>query len=341
MSVKPLAAIILNWNGEALLRQFLPEVIANTNPALTRIIVADNGSTDGSRSLLRKEFADAVDIISFDTNLGFAAGYNRAIAEAGDHKYIALINSDLAPDRGWDTTLYSFLENNADVAAVQPKILSYKQPDIFEYAGACGGYIDCNGYPYCRGRIFGTCEADNGQYNDTADIFWASGAAFVVRRKAYIASGGLDTSFFAHMEEIDLCWRLHNAGWRIAVVPTASVRHLGGGSLPMGNPRKTYLNFRNCLLMMHKNIPVQQRHRFLLRRRLLDTIAWTKSFITGKWRDAAAIFRAHRDFRKMRTAYVTSPEKCLLGSFPGTHRNILTQYFLYRHHTFSTLDSEK
>lgn len=330
---KPIAAIILNWNGAKLLRQFLPEVIANTNPKLTDIFVADNGSNDDSLAILRKDFGGEVEIMAFDSNLGFAAGYNKAVAEVGDYEYCALINSDLAPDKGWDTVLYEYMEKHPGTGAAQPKILSYADPHRFEYAGACGGFLDRNGYPYCRGRIFDTCEADNGQYDTVMEVFWASGAAFMVRRRLYLDLGGLDPSFFAHMEEIDLCWRILNAGFKVAVVPQASVRHLGGGSLPMGNPRKTYLNFRNNLLMMHKNLPASERSRLLFRRRLLDTLAWLKSVLTLKWADAGAIFRAHRDYSRMSRAYTSAASENLLKSNP----DILTSYYLRGIRTFSAL----
>lgn len=337
---RPIVAIILNWNGRKLLERFLPEVIANTDPAVTRLVVADNGSTDDSVALLREKFADKVDILRFPENLGFAMGYNRAILESGEHEYAALINSDLATDPGWDSTLLRFMDEHPEVGAVQPKILSYDDPGRFEYAGACGGYLDRNGYPYCRGRIFGTCERDEGQYDTAAEIFWASGAALMVRRELYLAVGGLDPDFFAHMEEIDLCWRIQLAGYKVAVEPAASVRHLGGGSLPMGNPRKTYLNFRNNLLMMHKNLPDSVRRGALLRRRLLDTIAWGRSVLTFNWKDARAIFRAHRDFATMRRRYIAHPDKNILPEVPGGKRNILVDYYLRRRHTFDRLDHE-
>ena len=334
---RPIVAIILNWNGRKLLERFLPEVVANTDPGLTRIVVADNGSTDDSVEYLRGNFGDEVGIIRFNRNLGFAMGYNRAITEVGKYPYVALLNSDLATDKGWDATLLRFMDANPDVGAVQPKILSYSNPSKFEYAGACGGYLDRNAYPYCRGRIFGTCEDDRGQYDTPADVFWASGAALLVRRNLYMALGGLDPDFFAHMEEIDLCWRIHLAGFRVAVVPAASVRHLGGGSLPMGNPRKTYLNFRNNLLMMHKNLPDGTRGKALFRRRLLDTIAWAKSLATLNFADAAAIFRAHRDFARMRRNYAAHPDRDILPQSPESRRNILCEYFLHGHHTFDRL----
>ncbi len=340
-SSRPLVAIILNWNGRRLLEKFLPEVIAGSDPSVTRIVVADNGSTDGSLEYLRAQFADKVDILAFSENLGFAQGYNRAILETGPHPYVALINSDLATDPGWDRILLRYMETHPDTGACQPKILSYDRPGYFEYAGACGGFLDRNAYPYCRGRIFGTCEPDNGQYDTPAEIFWASGAALVVQRELYLALGGLDPNFFAHMEEIDLCWRIQLAGYKIAVEPAASVRHLGGGSLPMGNPRKTYLNFRNNLLMMHKNLPDDVRSRALLRRRLLDTLAWLQAALTGKWADAKAIFKAHRDFADMRRRYVAHPAVNILPEAPGGQRNILWEYYGRRRHTYSRLEKNR
>lgn len=327
------AVMILNWNGAEMMRRFLPEVIRTTPSNIADVIVVDNGSTDDSLSVLANEFPD-VKVIEFDTNYGFAEGYNKALASV-DYKYVVLLNSDVATSDGWISGLIAEMKSNPDVAACQPKILSVENPGMFEYAGACGGYLDRHGYPYCRGRIFDTIEADNGQYDTPADIAWASGAALMVRRELYLQVGGLDASFFAHMEEIDLCWRLRLAGYRITVVPQAKVYHLGGGSLPQGNPRKTYLNFRNNLLMLYKNLPHKGRRKALIIRRLLDTLAWTKSVATLKWKDAGAILRAHNDFRKMKKAYTAlpSPEKNLIQSSP----NILTSYYLRHKKKFSQL----
>ena len=218
------------------------------------------------------------------------------------------------------------LIENPDVAACQPKIMAVDAPEKFEYAGACGGYIDRNGYPYCRGRIFGHVETDNGQYDEPIDVAWASGAAFMVRRKVYLEVGGLDSAFFAHMEEIDLCWRMRLKGWRLRAIPSAKVYHLGGGSLPVGNPKKTYLNFRNNLLMLYKNLPHNVRRKALVQRRLLDTIAWAKSVATLHWGDAKAILKAHRDFRRMKHNYDSLPspsENLICGA-----SNILIAYYL-------------
>ncbi len=330
----PCAVIILNWNGAKLLRQFLPSVVANTNADYGKVIVADNGSTDESLQVLGNEFPD-VEVIKFAQNYGFAGGYNHAIkAVRGKYKYVVLLNSDVETPQGWLEPLVSFLDANPQVGAVQPKLLSYNDKDMFEYAGASGGFLDCNGYPYCRGRIFATCERDNGQYDNPISIFWATGAALTVRTELYLNVGGLDEDFFAHMEEIDLCWRILLAGQTIMVVPQSHVYHLGGGSLPASNPRKTYLNFRNNLLLLHKNLPDSTRARKLFRRRLLDTIAWAKFVATFDFANAAAVWRAHRHFADMRKKYTSHPDVDLLDTRRDTHRNILVDYYLRGKRTF-------
>lgn len=329
------AVVILNWNGAALLRQYLPSVTAGTDPASATVIVADNGSTDDSIALLKNEFPQ-VEILAFSENHGFAEGYNKAIAILADRfEYIVLLNSDVAVRPGWINPLVDYLDANPDCAAVQPKLLSDTRRSHFEYAGASGGFIDRNGYPYCRGRIFNVCEKDNGQYDKPIDVMWASGAALTVRSRVYLECGGLDKDFFAHMEEIDLCWRMRLAGWRLAVVPQSVVYHLGGGSLPAENPRKTYLNFRNNLLMLHKNLPDSSRNATLLRRRLLDTIAWAKYVATFDFKNAAAIWRAHRDFAHMRHNYDSMPRPSadLIKDRP----DILVQYYLRGRKTFDSL----
>ena len=328
----PVAVIILNWNGQKLLAEFLPKVIANTNQELAKIIVADNGSTDNSVLWLRNTYP-GISIIEFDKNYGFAEGYNRALA-ATNHTYTVLLNSDVAPAPGWIETLYNFMQSHPSVGACQPKILSYRQPDEFEYAGASGGLIDRHGYPYCRGRIFNITEKDHGQYDDPMPIFWASGAALMVRSKLYAEVGGLDADFFAHMEEIDLCWRILLSGHDIMAVPSAIVYHLGGGSLPASNPRKTYLNFRNNLLLLHKNLPDSTRNKKLFVRRLLDTIAWAKFILTMDWANANAIIRAHRDFRFMKSNYTIHPDVDLLDERTDTRRNIITDFYLKGRKTY-------
>lgn len=334
-STRPVGVIILNWNGERMLREYLPSVVRHTPSSIADIIVADNGSTDGSIELLKSEFP-SVRHLEFPQNLGFAEGYNKAISQTG-YKYTVLLNSDVAVDTDWLTPLLQFMDEHSDVAACQPKILSMRNPSLFEYAGAAGGYIDRNGYPYCRGRIFADVEADNGQYDTpSTDLFWATGAALMVRTDLYLRAGGLDAKFFAHMEEIDLCWRLQLLGYKIAAIPAGHVYHLGGGSLDATNPRKTYLNFRNNLLMLHKNLPDNVRCATLLRRRLLDTLAWCKFVATLDLPNAAAILRAHRDFARMRKAYTDHPDIDLLHTQPR-RCNILIEYFLHHRRQFSDL----
>lgn len=329
---KPVGVIILNWNGEKLLSEFLPSVVEHTPAGIADVIVADNGSTDGSVELLRRDFP-SVRLMEFDKNYGFAEGYNKAIREV-DYPYVVLLNSDVAVKNDWLSPLYHFMKTHPGVGAVQPKIRSYRNPALFEYAGAAGGYLDRNGYPYCRGRIFATVEEDRGQYDDNVEVFWATGAALMVDRKVYLEAGGLDSRFFAHMEEIDLCWRIHLSGRSIWAVTGSEVYHLGGGSLPAENPRKTYLNFRNSLLMLHKNLPDSSRGRRLLARRLLDTVAWAKFVATFDFANAAAIFRAHRDFAKMRKEYTDHPSVDLLATAAGADRNILVDYYLRGRRTF-------
>lgn len=332
--MKPIAVIILNWNGEKLLKEFLPHVIATTPQGLADIIVVDNGSTDESLRLLADEFPE-VEVISYNENYGYAEGYNRAIADTG-RPYSVLLNSDAAPCDGWLQPLYDYMEAHPATGAVQPKILSYSDPTRFEYAGAAGGFIDRNGYPYCRGRLFDTVEEDHGQYDETAQIFWATGACLMVRSELYLRVGGLDKEFFAHMEEIDLCWRILLAGYDIAAIPASRVMHLGGGSLPASNPRKTYLNFRNNLLLLHKNLPDSSRRGTLLRRRLYDTMAWLKFAVTLDFANAAAVWRAHRDFRTMRRKYTAHPDIDLLHTTPR-RPNIILDYYLRGRRQFSSL----
>lgn len=331
----PVAVIILNWNGCKLLREYLPAVVDTTDGYVGKVIVADNGSDDDSLQLLEREFP-SVEVIRFDKNHGFAGGYNLAIM-ATRYPYTVLLNSDVATTPGWLNTLCDFMESHEQAGGCQPKVLSRREPDKFEYAGACGGFIDRNGYPYCRGRIFDSCETDRGQYDTPMQVMWATGAALMVRTDVYLSAGGLDTEFFAHMEEIDLCWRIALDGYSLWAVPSSIVYHLGGGSLPPDNPRKVYLNFRNNLLMLHKNLPDSVRRRILLRRRLLDTVAWAKYVATFKWANAAAIIKAHRDFARMRRRYTDHPDVNLLDLSPYSRLNILSHYYLRRHHTFDKL----
>ncbi len=328
--VKKVAVIILNWNGDKLLRQFLPSVVQNTPGDIADVVVADNGSTDGSPDWVDKEFPE-VKLLRFDKNLGFSEGYNRAI-EQTDYPYTVLLNSDVETPPGWLGPLYDFMEGNPDAGACQPKIISQTAPEFFEYAGAAGGFLDRNGFPYCRGRVFDTIERDSGQYNDTVECDWASGACLMVRTRAYRQAGGLDPRFFAHMEEIDLCWRMRRMGLKVVAVGKSCVYHVGGGTLPQGNPRKTYLNFRNNLLMLHKNLPKNVRRSALLRRRLIDTVAMGAFLATGHPRDAWAVFRAHRSYAKMDKSDYQAPEA---GQNPlAKAPNIISDYYLKKRRTF-------
>ncbi len=330
--MKKVAVVILNWNGAELLRRFLPSVCAHTSPELADIIVVDNGSTDNSVKILQQEFPQ-VKTILFPTNHGFAEGYNRAL-ESLRHEYTVLINSDVETTPRWLEPLVEFADNHPDVAACQPKLRDLREREKFEYAGAAGGFLDHYGFPFCRGRIFGSVEIDRGQYDSPLDIFWASGAALFVRTKVYRQVGGLDPLFFAHMEEIDLCWRIHLAGYRIVAVPQSTVYHLGGASLDATNPRKTYLNFRNNLLMLHKNLPKHDGKKILFIRRLYDTLAFVRFLLLGQFAHAREILRAHNDFRRMRKSYTQFPTENLLQNFPETQRNITIDYFLKRKKLF-------
>ncbi len=331
---RQIAVIILNWNGRKLLEEFLPSVVANLPRDIARLIVADNGSTDDSVEWLRACYPD-VELIEFDKNYGFAEGYNRAISLLPDkYRYSILLNSDVAADSDWITPLYRFMERHKDAVAVQPKILSYKDRSRFEYAGASGGFLDKNGYPYCRGRIFGDVEEDAGQYDSPVRVQWASGAALMVVNQAYEAAGGLDSAFFAHMEEIDLCWRMQLNGGEVWCCPESVVYHLGGGSLPAESPRKTYLNFRNNLLMMRKNLPQKGRRWRLIRRRLLDTLALVKFLVSMDFKNARAVLRAHRDYSRMKNDVKDSGATTdLLADAP----DILLEYYVRRKRRFDLI----
>ncbi|MCH5328129.1 MAG: glycosyltransferase family 2 protein [Coprobacter sp.] len=324
--MKKVAVVILNWNGQALLKQFLPSVCRFTPAEKADIIVADNGSTDSSVSFLQQNFPE-VKLLLFPENYGFAEGYNRAVAQL-EHEYIVLLNSDIEVSCGWLDPLLEYCESHADVAACQPKLLSYRNKDMFEYAGASGGFIDRYGFPFCRGRVFGTVEKDRHQYDDIIDIFWATGACLFVRREAYLAAGGLDARFFAHMEEIDLCWRIHLMNRRIVVIPQSVVYHFGGATLDAADARKTYLNFRNNLLMLYKNLPVKEGRLLLFVRRLMDTASMVRFLFKGQWPHIKAVWLAHGDFRKEKKRYTDQPSVNLLKTFPEARRNISVDYFL-------------
>ena len=297
------AVVILNWNTEELLAQFLPGLIASTEGLDAEVIVADNASTDGSLALLQARFPE-VKRIPLDRNYGFTGGYNRALAQV-EAEYYVLINSDVEVSPGWLPPLVEWMDSHPDCGACGPKLLSWHQRDSFEYAGAAGGLIDRYGYPFCRGRIMQKVEKDHGQYDSPQDVLWVSGACLMVRSSVWKALGGLDQRFFAHMEEIDLCWRMQLRGWKVTVVPASAVWHIGGGTLRNESPFKLFLNYRNNLLLLENNLPSTLHSRWKARLRIgarmcLDGLSALVYLCKGQGAFFMAVVRAHRDYRKLR-----------------------------------------
>lgn len=286
------AVVILNHNGRNFLQQFLPGILAHSGSA--SVFIADNGSTDDSLQVVRAEFPE-VNVIAFRENLGFCGGYNEALRQIAAQYYV-LLNSDLEVTSGWLDPLCLLLDANPNIAAAQPKILSYRSRTHFEYAGAAGGYIDWLGYPFCRGRVFHETEADEGQYDNEQPVFWASGACLFIRARCFHEMGGLDVDFFAHMEEIDLCWRLRRKGYLIYTIPASVVYHVGGGTLDAQKPRKTYLNFRNSLSLLVKNLRLADLVVVAAVRFVLDAIALMRFVLTGNGRHARAVAHAYLHF---------------------------------------------
>ena len=294
---KDIVIVILNWNGQKMMSEYLKNVEMYSRDEAD-IVVADNASTDDSLAYLRRAHPE-VEIIEFDKNWGFAEGYNKALSRLRRYKYYILLNSDVKVTHHWLTPLAEFMDAHEEVAACQPKLLSMVEPDKFEYAGAAGGYLDKYGYPFCRGRIFDSVEPDGGQYDQNANILWATGACLMVRSNDYWQAGGLDARFFAHNEEIDFCWRLRLQGKRIYCITDSVVYHLGGGTLPKGNPMKTFLNFRNNLTMLYKNLPEKELKPVLRARWFLDYLAAFETLLLNRnFKDFVAIFKARRAFKK-------------------------------------------
>ena len=335
------AIVILNWNGCGMLRRFLPALVASVaGRPEAGLYVADNGSTDDSLAMLEECFP-SVGRIVLSRNYGFAEGYNQALSQVAADYYF-LLNSDVSVSEHWLAPLLDYMDTHPEAAACQPKILCWDQPDQFEYAGACGGFMDRWGYPFCRGRILDTLEKDAGQYDTVAPVFWASGAALLVRSADYWAAGGLDGRFFAHMEEIDLCWRLRSRGRMIVCVPQSVVWHVGGGTLKKENPRKVYLNFRNNLLMLYKNLPRKELGRVMFVRGLLDGVAALKYLVSGQVAFARSVMEARRDYRRMRKDYATARAENLragtVDSIPERFGcSILVEYYLKGRRRFSQL----
>jgi GT2 family glycosyltransferase len=291
-----IAIVILNWNGEKLFPEFLPSIIEHSQGDNIEIIVADNGSSDNSLSFLKANFP-SVTIMNLENNYGFAKGYNVALQQV-EADYFVLVNSDVKVEKNWIMPCIKQFKKDEKIVAVQPKILSYYKPEYFEYAGAAGGFIDKYAYPFCRGRILDKVEKDENQYDKSSEIFWASGACLFLKAKAFKNAGGFDADFWAHMEEIDLCWRLKNQGFKIVYEPQSTIYHLGGGSLSYGDPRKIHLNFRNNLFMLFKNLPKNKFKRILLSRMVLDGVAAAKFLLGFELKAFGAVVKAHRDFYK-------------------------------------------
>lgn len=323
------AVVILNWNGLRFLQQFLPSVVANSGNA--EIIVADNASTDGSVAFLQQHFPQ-VRLILLSENFGFCDGYNKALQQV-EAKYYVLLNSDVEVPPGWTEPIIQLMEQDTSIAVCQPKILSQQHPGFFEYAGAGGGMLDTLGYPFCRGRLFETLEEDLGQYNDVQEVFWATGACMFVRAEVFHGLGGLEPAFFAHMEEIDFCWRAKNVGFKVMYNGHSRVYHVGGGTLHKSNPRKTYLNFRNGLALLYKNTPTKELISSLLLRILLDWVAALRMIFAGQHKDARAVLDAHTDLLR-NSAYWRRRrrEQQPKGNFPqqsGVYNgSIVWKYFI-------------
>lgn len=338
-----IAIVILNWNGKELLQKFLPSVLLHSQREWAEVIVADNASNDDSVAFLEHEHPD-VKLIKLDCNYGFANGYNKALQQL-EHAYFVLLNSDVEVTENWLDPIYRQFENQPKIAAAQPKIKSWHQKSKFEYAGASGGFIDHLGYPFCRGRILHQLEEDEGQYDCNADVFWASGAALFIRAEVYKKLGGLDADFFAHMEEIDLCWRIKNQDYRIVCNPNSIVYHVGGATLPTHHSRKLYLNFRNNLLMLYKNLHGKKLWAVLFIRFFLDGLAALKLLLKGELSKFVAVFKAYISFCSMLGSFREKRKKNLLVSKRKKHfeiykRSMILDFYLRKKTHFSDLKFE-
>lgn len=335
------SVVILNWNGREFLERFLPSVTENTAGTGREVIVADNASTDDSVEYLRKNFP-GVRLILLDRNYGFAEGYNRALMQL-ESEYFLLLNSDVEVTPGWLDPLLNELESNPLIAGCAPKLLDYGNRDFFEYAGASGGYIDKFGYAFCRGRMFDSVETDYGQYNDLKDVFWVTGACMLVRAELFKLTGGFDAGYFAHFEEIDLCWRLKNRGYRFLIVPESKVFHVGGGTLPASDPWKTYLNYRNNIMTLYKNHDPSGLASAVIKRLMLDGISSLRYLSRFKLRDFLAVFRAHIAFysRISELKKFRRSEKVFVKSY--SHKEIyrgiaVRDYFIKNRKSFNSLN---
>ncbi|MBO6576582.1 MAG: glycosyltransferase family 2 protein [Rhodothermales bacterium] len=334
--MKPqVSVIIVSWNARHLLERCLPSVVATAYENV-EVVLADNGSTDDSVTWVRQHHP-SVRVIEHGSNLGFCAGNNRAI-EQTDSPYVVLLNNDVEVEPDWLDHLIDEAEAQPKVAALQPKVLQFDERHLFEYAGAAGGHLDRFAYPFARGRIFFDLEEDLGQYDEPADVFWATGAAMLLRRSALDTVGLLDEAFEFHMEEIDLCWRLQRAGFRVRAVPASKVYHMGGSSLAQGSPRKTRYNFRNSLLMLYKNLPPAEFRRAFAGRLVLDSLAVIRFLLRGEWRSATAVISAFAQAHRMKSFYEPAPPGQARPSF---HGSIAWHYYARRRISFSQLPPER
>lgn len=336
------AVVILNWNGREMLEKYLSKVVRLSEEAM--VVVADNASTDDSVPYLQANHPK-VRIIRLDKNWGFAEGYNRALRLV-EAEYYVLLNSDVDVTSHWLAPLVRFMDSHPEAAACQPKLLSVADHGAFEYAGAAGGFVDSLGYPFCRGRIFDTVENDHGQYDTTQEVMWATGACMMIRAVDFHQAGGFDSRFFAHNEEIDLCWRLRIAGRKIFCVTESHVYHLGGGTLPKGNPMKAYLNFRNNLTMLYKNLPRKRLRKVMLLRWVLDYVAAYQTLLRGNVGDFKAIYKARHDFRKWRHDFdeerrIIQSQRIQPDAGPLAPCSILWQYYVRHHRYYTTLPLHK
>ena len=334
------AIVILNWNGADMLRTYLPGVLQYSRDEAA-VYVADNASTDGSVELLRKHFPECR-LILLEKNWGFADGYNKALQQI-EAEYYLLLNSDIEVTHHWLSPMIEYMDVHPEVAACQPKLLSIYNRDQFEYAGACGGFLDRYGYPFCRGRIFDTVEDDNGQYDYPESVLWATGAALLIRAEDYRKAGGLDGRFFAHNEEIDLCWRLRISGRKIVCIPESRVYHVGGGTLPKSNPMKTFLNFRNNLTMLYKCLPDRELHHVMLVRWFLDYLAaWEMLLLKHNIGDFLAVYRARRAFSRWKKDFAADrraiQQNRSAADIPERrHFSLLWQYYAKGKKTYASL----
>jgi len=336
--------VILNWNGKNLLEQFLPSVVAHSKREWADIIIADNASSDDSIPFLENNYPD-IQIIKLDKNYGFADGYNKSLEQLS-HTYFVLLNSDVEVTENWLDPIYHQFENDSQIAVAQPKIKAFYNKTKFEHAGASGGFIDYLGFPFCRGRILNETETDANQYNSETDIFWASGASFFIRAAIYKKTGGLDGDFFAHMEEIDLCWRIKNQGYRIIAEPKSTIYHVGGATLPYHSPNKIFLNFRNNLFMLHKNLPENKFYSILLQRMILDGIAAMKFLLSGEFSNFRAVFKAHLSYYSMLSKIKRKRKKLVPLAIKDEHNemyqnSIIFDFYLRKKKYFSDITLKK